>query len=101
METARRHAIENHEKDLRAIQGLEIKPGITQRWQSDSPEWQNAGRMVAMRKYQKVLDTLEGLIVARMFELTKMNRSQTGRYHVLCAFHIVTTYRLRPAKTYR
>lgn len=32
-----------------------------------------------MRKYQRALDVLEGLIVSRMFELTKMNRSQTGK----------------------
>ena len=101
METTHRHAIENYEKDLKAVQALEVKLGIMQRWQPDSPEWQNAGRMVAMQKYQKALDTLEGLIVARMFELTKMNRSQTGRYYMLCAFHIVTTYRLCPVKTYR
>ena len=31
-----------------------------------------------MRTYQRCIDALEGLIVARMFELTKMNRSQTG-----------------------
>ncbi|EGO04754.1 hypothetical protein SERLA73DRAFT_44436 [Serpula lacrymans var. lacrymans S7.3] len=34
--------------------------------------------MVAMRKYQRALDHLEGLIVARIFELSKMNHSQTG-----------------------
>ena len=33
-----------------------------------------------MRKYQRSLDNLEGLVVARIFELTKMNRSQTGEW---------------------
>jgi len=36
--------------------------------------------MVAMRKYQWALDRIEGLIVARMFELMKMNMSQTGEF---------------------
>jgi hypothetical protein len=102
METARRHALENYEKDLKTVQVLEVKLGIMQRWQSNSLEWQNAGKMVAMRKYQRALDTLEGLIVARMFELTKMNRSQTGEYYPLCAFQYGNRlYRLCLAKTYR
>ncbi|KAG1734417.1 uncharacterized protein EDB91DRAFT_1238427 [Suillus paluster] len=46
LETTRRHALENFEKDL----------GV------------------------RSLDQLEGLIVARIFELTKMNRSGTGDY---------------------
>jgi hypothetical protein len=57
---------------------LELKLDITQRWEPEGEEWQQTGRLVAMRKYQRTLDVLEGLIVARMFELTKMNRSQTG-----------------------
>jgi hypothetical protein len=78
-ETARRHALENYEKDLKAAQALELKLGIGQRWRPQSTEWQSAGKLVAMRKYQRALDILEGLIVSRMFELTKMNRSQTGK----------------------
>jgi hypothetical protein len=61
------------------VQALELKLDITQRWKSEGEEWQRTGRLVAMRKYQRALDVLEGLIVARMFELTKMNRSQTGK----------------------
>jgi hypothetical protein len=79
LETARRHALENHDKDLKAVQALELRLEIDARWQPQGVEWQNVGRMVAMRKYQRALDVLEGLVVARMFELTKMNRSQTGR----------------------
>jgi hypothetical protein len=81
IETARRHAIENHDRDLRAVQALELKLEITQRWTPGNGEWQEAARLVAMCKYQRALDVLEGLIVARMFELTKMNRSQTGKFH--------------------
>ena len=77
-ETARRHVIETHDRDLRAVQALEMKLEITRRWTPEDAEWREAGRLVAMRKYQRALDVLEGLIVARMFELTKMNQSQTG-----------------------
>ncbi|KAG1726327.1 hypothetical protein EDD22DRAFT_789520, partial [Suillus occidentalis] len=78
LETARRHALENYEKDLRFVQELERKLSITRRWTPEDPDWQSAGRLVANRKYQRALDTLEGLVVARIFELTKMNRSGTG-----------------------
>lgn len=78
VETARRHARETHDKDLRAVQQMEMEMGIVVRWVSDSLEWKAAAEKVSMRRYQRCLDTLEGLIVARMFELTKMNMSQTG-----------------------
>lgn len=35
---------------------------------------------MANRKYQCALDRLEGLIVAHIFELTKMNRVGTGEF---------------------
>jgi hypothetical protein len=78
METARRHALEHYEKDLRVAQDLETRLSIVKHWEPGSPEWQRAGELVSMRRYQRALDHLEGLIVARMFELTKMNMSQTG-----------------------
>lgn len=78
VETARRHARETHEKDLRAVQHMEMKMGIVARWVPVSLEWKAAAEKVLMRQYQRSLDSLEGLIVARMFELTKMNMSQTG-----------------------
>ncbi|KAJ7484572.1 hypothetical protein FB451DRAFT_1436491 [Mycena latifolia] len=58
-ELARRHGIEKMEKDLDA------------KWASTVVE-------VKKRKYQLALDELELLIVERIFELMKMNQSQTG-----------------------
>jgi hypothetical protein len=81
IETARRHALEGYEKDLKIVQELEKKLGVVDRWEPGSAEWLNTSKLVAMRKYQRALDQLEGLIVARMFELTKMNMSQTGKHH--------------------
>jgi hypothetical protein len=80
LETARRHTLENYENDLRFMQELERKLSITRRWTPEDPDWQSAGRLVANRKYQRALDTLEGLVVARIFKLTKMNRSGTGKH---------------------
>ena len=79
LETAHRHALENHDKDLKAVQALELRLGIDQRWQPQGVEWQNVGIMVVMHKYKRALNVLEGLVVACMFKLTKMNWSQTGK----------------------
>ncbi|KAI6025420.1 hypothetical protein EDC04DRAFT_2869357 [Pisolithus marmoratus] len=54
-----RHAMENFEKDLKVVQDLEVK-------------------LIANCKYQHCLDQLESLIVAWIFELSKMNQVGTG-----------------------
>ena len=77
-ETARHHALENYEKDLRLVQDLENKLGISWRWVPGDPEWEDAERLVFNRKYQRAVDHLEGLVVAHIFELGKMNRAGTG-----------------------
>ena len=64
-----------------------MKLGITSRWKPGDVEWQNAGCLVAQRKYRCALDHLESLVVARIFELGKMNRAGTGELlinEVLC-----------------
>ena len=78
LEMKRRHALENRDKDLVVIQELEVKLNVKIRWGPGCPEWKAAVIMVGKCRYQRCLDDLEGLIVSRMFELTKMNMSQTG-----------------------
>jgi hypothetical protein len=78
VETERRHKLEDRDKDLQAVQDLEKKLGIPCRWEVGGVEWEKAEKLVTMRKYQRAIDNLEGLVVARIFELTKMNMSQTG-----------------------
>ncbi|KAG2058969.1 hypothetical protein BDR06DRAFT_980317 [Suillus hirtellus] len=94
IETARRHAIENHEKDLKVVQELEMKLGVTRRWVPEDQEWRDAGRLVANRKFQRSLDQLESLVVARIFELSKMNQAGTG--YKLCK-HISKALQVRSA----
>ncbi|KAJ7065958.1 hypothetical protein B0H15DRAFT_958433 [Mycena belliarum] len=72
------HAIELHQHILLAVQDLEVRMGLVHRWVPDSEEWREAAIMVQRRRYQRALDELQGLIVARLFELTKMNMSGTG-----------------------
>lgn len=98
-ETKRRHALEKHDKDLVVVQGLELRIGVVTRWVLGGPECEEAGRLVSMRRYQRCLDTLEGLVVARIFELTKMNRSQTGElstFDLLVDSHVSLYSRICP-----
>ncbi|KAG1899795.1 uncharacterized protein F5891DRAFT_1128794 [Suillus fuscotomentosus] len=77
-ETARRHTVEDHERNSKLVQALEHKLEITMCWTPEDADWQRVGRLVAHRKYQRALDRLKGLIIARIFELTRMNRAATG-----------------------
>ena len=56
---------------------LELWLSVSQ-WVVGSIEWQNTEKLVTECKYQCALDKLEGLVVACIFELMKMNCSQTG-----------------------
>jgi len=86
LETARRHAQETYDKDLAMVQELELKLEIPSHWKPGDVEWQNAGHLVAQRKYQRTLDNLESLVVARIFELG-MNRAGTGELLVTTVLH--------------
>ncbi|KAG6862606.1 hypothetical protein C0991_011258 [Blastosporella zonata] len=77
-ETRLRHARELVQRDLASVQEMELELNVVQRWTPDCEAWKAASILVARRRYQRCLDELEGLVVSRMFELTKMNMSQTG-----------------------
>ncbi|KAF7968552.1 hypothetical protein HWV62_30137 [Athelia sp. TMB] len=78
IEARRRHAIENHQIANAHVQNLELRLNIPVRWTAQSAEYAETGCMVAMRGYQRALDTVEGLVVARIFELGSMNRAGMG-----------------------
>ncbi|KAJ7445930.1 hypothetical protein FB451DRAFT_1343603 [Mycena latifolia] len=79
LETQRRHAIELVVRTLEAVQDLEKRLELdTARWEPGSEKWEATATMVGRRRYQRALDELEGLIVARMFELCKVNLAGTG-----------------------
>ncbi|KAJ7934577.1 hypothetical protein B0H13DRAFT_1855172 [Mycena leptocephala] len=77
-ELARRHAKEKVEKDHESVHTLEALLDVAECWTVESPKWVLTVVQIKKRKYQLALDTLELLIVERIFELTKMNQSQTG-----------------------
>ncbi len=58
---------------------LEDRLDIVERWEVGSLARQELAERVATQDYRLALDKLESLVVARIFELTKMNMSQTGK----------------------
>jgi hypothetical protein len=77
-EMVRRHAQEKAEKDLEQVQELESTLAVAERWTTESPKWVETVAAIKQRKYQLALNALELLIVECIFELTKMNQSETG-----------------------
>jgi hypothetical protein len=77
---ARRLAEEKMGKDLERVEELEEILNIAERWTTESERWTATVGAIKKRKYSLALDALELLIVERIFELTKMNQSQTGEH---------------------
>ncbi|KAG1903493.1 uncharacterized protein F5891DRAFT_977616 [Suillus fuscotomentosus] len=96
IETARQHAIENYKKDLKMVQELEGKLDISRRWVPEDQEWRDTGCLVANHKFQHALDHLEGLVVAQIFELSKMNRAGTAAIHTALDHYNAATRSLSP-----
>ncbi|KAJ7312752.1 hypothetical protein DFH08DRAFT_917998 [Mycena albidolilacea] len=82
-ELVRRHAREKVDRALEAVHELEEKLGILDRWTSESPQWTATVQQIKQKEYQKALDAVELLVVERIFELTKINQSQTGKGYKL------------------
>ncbi|KIK22961.1 hypothetical protein PISMIDRAFT_55136, partial [Pisolithus microcarpus 441] len=93
-ETMHCHALENFKKDLKIVQDIEIKLGVMKHWVPEDEEWQTTGHLVANHKYQHCLNQLESLVIAWIFELSKMNQLGTG--YKLCK-HIAKALKARSA----
>lgn len=63
-----------------AARRLEDKLDIKERWTESCDDWKRVDVSVAEREYRKAIDRLEGLVVARLFELSKMNQAGTGKF---------------------
>ena len=73
-------------KALEAVHDFEQIHDIDERWAENSQQWNEATVLLRNRTYRRCLDTLEGLVVAHMFELTKMNMSQTGELNYILMY---------------
>ncbi|KAF8169293.1 hypothetical protein K438DRAFT_1909518 [Mycena galopus ATCC 62051] len=73
--TVRRHARENLDRAVETVQATERRLSIEVRCTTEDPEWIQAAELVVKRRYRRAIDTLEGLVVKRILELTKVNQS--------------------------
>lgn len=85
-DTARMHSLERaralardrlHVKELEVL-ALEVKLGITRRWEPSDEPYKETVKYIRERKYQRALNELQRLVVQRLFELHKLNLQHTG-----------------------
>jgi hypothetical protein len=90
LETERRHLLERKDNILREVIEMEVKMGILRRWQPADREYLDTIKYIQMRKFYRALDELRRLIVQRLFELHKLNLSQTGM--IILAHYYILIY---------
>lgn len=76
----------------------------TERWTKDSPEWIQASKSSCEQAYDKAIDKLESLVVARVFELSKMNHAGTGQLNSILLSRYeskILNYRIQASKAHR
>jgi hypothetical protein len=66
------------ERAARAIDDVERLIGIKTRWQRDDAEYQNTLKYISNRKFVRVVEELQGLVVSRLMELEKANLAGSG-----------------------
>jgi hypothetical protein len=62
-----------------AVCDIEAKLEITSAWDEQSEEWKETIEYMKIRDYQRALDKLEGLVVQRLLELSKIGLAGTGK----------------------
>ncbi|KAE9387174.1 hypothetical protein BT96DRAFT_1081007 [Gymnopus androsaceus JB14] len=77
-ETRRRFLHEQASKILFEVVQISTVMGITHCWQPSDPEYLQAVEYINTRKYRQALECLHKLVVQQLFELHKMNLSNTG-----------------------
>ncbi|KAH9920365.1 uncharacterized protein B0H18DRAFT_881127 [Fomitopsis serialis] len=77
-ETERRYLVEWERALAIECTEMELHMGIPVTWESTDALYQETLRYMANRTYERALDKLQQLVVKRLFELHKMNLSQTA-----------------------
>ena len=62
------------------VSTLEAELDIRERWTESTPEYKEYYQQNVLTNYLKALDSLERLVVMRLFELVKMSASGTGEF---------------------
>ncbi|KAG2150766.1 hypothetical protein DEU56DRAFT_869106 [Suillus clintonianus] len=71
-------ALRRYELQLNVVADFERRHDIRQRWTPECPEYTTALKYFHERRFVRVVEELEGLVVQRLFELSKANLAGTG-----------------------
>jgi hypothetical protein len=77
-ESERAAAIRKLQLQMNAVDDTERRLGVDERWTAERAEYQHALQYLDNRKFIRVVEALEGLVVQRLFELSKANLIGTG-----------------------
>ncbi|KAG1849410.1 hypothetical protein F4604DRAFT_1687444 [Suillus subluteus] len=64
--------------EMNAVDDLERRMGITEHWTREQDEYKHALNSLTNRRFIRVVEHLEGLVVKRLFELAKANLAGTA-----------------------
>lgn len=93
--------LRRYELQLNVVEDFERRHGITERWSMDHPEYIQAVSYSQERQFIRSVEELEGLVVRRLFELSKANLAGTGMYSNIEISNVIHgLYRLQDAEVY-
>jgi len=78
--TARRSAECKLQNQTNIVEELEESLGIEMRWAPQSAKYQEILEYARRRQFIRAVEDLEGLMVQRLFELSKENLLSTGQF---------------------
>ena len=84
-ESERAATVRKLELQMNVVDDTERRLGVDERWTPGHAEYQRALQYLNNRKFIRAVEALEGLVVQRLFKLSKANLIGTGKYSdVLC-----------------
>ncbi|KAG1735668.1 uncharacterized protein EDB91DRAFT_1238175 [Suillus paluster] len=77
-ETDYASALRKYELQLNVVENFEQHHGIRERWTPHHPDYVKAAQYSQERQFIRLVEELEGLVVRRLFEMSKANLAGTG-----------------------
>jgi hypothetical protein len=68
------------ERAVHMVDNVERLLGIAQRWQRSDAEYQKMHQYISNKKFVRIVEELQGLVVSRLMELDRVNLAGTGMY---------------------
>jgi hypothetical protein len=73
------------ERAARVVDDVERLVGVKTRWQRSDAEYRKMLEYISNRKFVRVVEELQGLVVSRLMELDKVNLAGSGMWFIsLC-----------------